>query len=218
MEKSGDGISHASSNTQEKILDVGNTLDAHRDNHVPSHSEEQFDQEDHIDAPRSSSSRKSDSSFMPLRRQSSKQHKLLNEEEDLIKPGNISSTDGNVKDIEGNSILENYVPNMILSQSTGVERRLENLPSIQNSLGNEIHSSGERMNLEDTFNGLDDDKLRSSTKNVRQSQLGQKIPNSQSIFPPATNNTSKDNNVPQHSFSTSISSLTNNLRRAAPES
>lgn len=201
---------------KKKILDVGNTLAAHKSNQKPSHSDEQFDQEDHIDAPRSNSSRKSDSSFMSLRRQSSKQHKLLNEEEDLIKPDDISSA--GTKDIEGHSLLENYAPNMILSQSTGVERRFENSSSIQNSLGNEIHDSGEHMASGDTFNELDDGKLRKSKKNGGRSQLGQNIPNSQSTFPTIANIGSKDNNVPQHNFSTSISSLTNNLRRAAPES
>lgn len=153
---------------------------------------------------------------MSLRRQSSKQHKLLNEEEDLIKPDDISSA--GTKDIEGHSLLENYAPNMILSQSTGVERRFENSSSIQNSLGNEIHDSGEHMASGDTFNELDDGKLRKSKKNGGRSQLGQNIPNSQSTFPTIANIGSKDNNVPQHNFSTSISSLTNNLRRAAPES
>lgn len=214
--KAGDNISEAPYDKEKKILDVGNTLAAHKSNQKPSHSDEQFDQEDHIDAPRSNSSRKSDSSFMSLRRQSSKQHKLLNEEEDLIKPDDISSA--GTKDIEGHSLLENYAPNMILSQSTGVERRFENSSSIQNSLGNEIHDSGEHMASGDTFNELDDGKLRKSKKNGGRSQLGQNIPNSQSTFPTTVNIGSKDNNVPQHNFSTSISSLTNNLRRAAPES
>lgn len=123
-----------------------------------------------------------------------------------------------LKPLEGHSLLENYAPNMILSQSTGVERRFENSSSIQNSLGNEIHDSGEHMASGDTFNELDDGKLRKSKKNGGRSQLGQNIPNSQSTFPTIANIGSKDNNVPQHNFSTSISSLTNNLRRAAPES
>ncbi|QHS76559.1 Tco89p [Saccharomyces paradoxus] len=214
--KAGDHTSQVPYNKEKKILDIGNTLSAHKSNRKPSNSNEQFDQEDHIDAPRSNSSRKSDSSFMSLRRQSSKQRKLLNEEEDFIKPGNISS--GDAKDIEGHSLLENYAPDMILSQSTGVERRFENSSSIQNSLRNDIRESGEHINSGDTFDEVDDGKLRKSTKNVRRSQLGQNIPNSQSSFPAATNVSSKDNTVPQHNFSTSISSLTNNLRRAAPES
>ncbi|EJS41478.1 tco89p [Saccharomyces arboricola H-6] len=204
---------------EEKILDIGNTLAAHKSNQKQNHTDEPFDREDHIDTPRSNSSRKSDASFMSLRRQGSKQHKLLNEDEDLIKPGNIiSSIDSNVKDMEGHNLLENYAPDMILSQSTGVERRFENSSSIQNSLGKEIHKPGERMDSDNTFNDMNDDKLPNGTKDARQTKPGQNIPNSQSIFPASTNINIKDNNVPQHSFSTSISSLTNNLRRAVPES
>ncbi|CAI4052961.1 hypothetical protein SKDZ_16G0960 [Saccharomyces kudriavzevii ZP591] len=217
--KADDNISREPYNeNEEKILDIGNTLAAHKSNQKPSHSDERFDQEDHIDAPRSNSSRKSDSSFMSLRRQSSKQHKVLNKEEDLIKPGNIPSSDNNTEDIEGHNLLENYAPNVILSQSTGVERRFENSSSIQNSLEKEIHSSGEHMTSNGTFNDLDNDKLANDTKNVCRSKLGQSIPNPNNAFPTATSINNKDNNVPQHSFSTSISSLTNNLRRAAPES
>ncbi|CAI4052670.1 hypothetical protein N7582_005532 [Saccharomyces uvarum] len=207
-------------NEREKILDIGNTLAVHKSSEKPRNLDEHFDQEDRIDAPRSNSSRKSDASFMSLRRQSSKQRQLLNEEDDLIKPDpeNISSNDINGKDIEGANPLENYAPDMILSQSTGVERRFENLSSIQNSLGKEIQNPDDRLNSDGTFDELDDEKLPNDMKNMRLSKLGQNIPNSQFALPTATSIDNKDNAISQHNFSTSISSLTNNLRRAVPDS
>ncbi|CAI1751275.1 hypothetical protein SEUBUCD646_0P01080 [Saccharomyces eubayanus] len=216
-----DKISHTPCKAnEERILDIGNTLAVHKSGEKPSNLDEHFDQEDHIDAPRSNSSRKSDTSFMSLRRQSSKQRQPLNEEEDLIKPDpeNISSNDINGKDIEGANPLENYAPDIILSQSTGVERRFEDLSSIQNSIGKEIQNPEDRLNSDGTFDDLDDDKLPNDTKNMRQSKLGQTIPNSQLALPTATSIDNKDNIVSQHNFSTSISSLTNNLRRAVPDS
>lgn len=109
---------------------------------------------------------------------------------------------------------EPYIPDMILSQSTGVERKFENPSSIQNSLAKEIQNT---KYLEDSDNttdapskpiknisGFDKDEIENGRLNdTKHSMLNQQV-NAKSEL---TNNLQKvnsDNNPPRSSLTNTI--------------
>lgn len=136
-----------------------------------------------------------------------------------------------------NELEDQYIPNMILSQSTGVVRRFDEPPSIQNSLANEIHANrnpGYILNNNNNdidninSNNVNDYKLSSDQMNNRERkssihQVPQELAKKMNKF--STNDdTINQNPNPEVSatqshngmsnFSNSYSSLTNNLQRA----
>ncbi|KAG0672599.1 hypothetical protein C6P45_000030 [Maudiozyma exigua] len=137
-----------------------------------------------------------------------------------------------------NELADQYIPNMILSQSTGVVRRFDEPPSIQNSLANEIHANrnpnyiisnnnNDNHNIKNnnTDNGY---KLSSDHTNSRErkssihqvpKELAKKMnkfnTNDDTINPnPNADTATTQSNNGLSNFSNSYSSLTNNLQRA----
>lgn len=109
-----------------------------------------------------------------------------------------------------NSTIEQYIPNMILSQSTGAVRRFEQPPSIQNSLSNDYHANSatdeiRNKDINNERHDTDPDSHNGGMKSVGE-MLGYSQPN-----PRSASSTGNQNN-----FSTSISSLTNSLLKTAP--
>ncbi|QLQ79741.1 hypothetical protein HG537_0C03900 [Torulaspora globosa] len=107
-----------------------------------------------------------------------------------------------------NSATEQYIPSMILSQSTGAVRRFEQPPSIQNSLSNNYHVANVGDMIQDKEANNRKQELHSDSKNSR--SAAEMEGNSQH-YPNGTSSAADQNH-----FSTSISSLTNSLLRAAP--
>lgn len=112
------------------------------------------------------------------------------------------------------SNTEQYIPSIILSQSTGVERRFEQPASIQNSLSNNYHVT-DADQLERGINGNNMDNNIGNGDN--KTQVGdihtiEEPPEYQKQYLKGTNT-----NTNQHNFSGSISSLTNSLQRTVPE-
>lgn len=139
-----------------------------------------------------------------------------------------------------NSLTGQYIPNMILSQSTGIERTFEHPTSIQNSLSNEFRTNT-TSNKDDTNNdkniNTDIPFMYSDRKNI-DTHSGDKAitnkveqpniivrENSRVIENSHQKESDRQSNIkksPQqtesknkrNSFSNSFSSLTNNLQRA----
>ena len=61
-----------------------------------------------------------------------------------LKPLDTSQTTEPGSEQNSDIITDQYIPDMILSQSTGVEKTFEAPSSIQNSLANELHAAGEK--------------------------------------------------------------------------
>lgn len=140
--------------------------------------------------------------------------------EDVLTPGmnkdshqaqDVRPEESNFEAQRRDSDIEQYMPSMILSQSTGAVRRFEQPPSIQNSLSNNFHNSiieegirkGEEFGNTGDFSKSDDNEQRTEAATANQIQHYHA-------------NASQANH--QHNFSTSISSLTNSLLKTAPES
>ncbi|AQZ17709.1 TCO89 (YPL180W) [Zygosaccharomyces parabailii] len=130
-----------------------------------------------------------------------------------------------------NSDNQEYIPNMILSQSTGVERRFDQPTSLQNSFGNNYRPShvSQEVNREENYNiavnkenqfasppnlSADQHLPRQELQQPRQQHQQQQHQQQNNTLLQQSNN-GKGNT--QHNFSTSISSLTNSLQRMAPE-
>lgn len=109
-----------------------------------------------------------------------------------------------------NSATEQYVPNMILSQSTGAVRRFEQPPSIQNSLSNNYHVANIGDMIQDKEADNRKKELHSDSK-YGASRSGAEIEGNSQHYSNGT-----PSNADQNHFSTSISSLTNSLLRTAP--
>lgn len=154
-----------------------------------------------------------------------------------------SKIDGNHQNQSiNNSLTGQYIPTMILSQSTGIERTFEHPASIQNSLSNELY-----ITATSSKGDSDNDKIISTSiplaynekQNINTNFSGQVIPNKvkQSNvvlqennriieYPPTmANDNQKQSSKPKFqqqieiknkrsSFSNSYSSLSNNLQRA----
>lgn len=110
-----------------------------------------------------------------------------------------------------NSDIEQYMPSMILSQSTGAVRRFEQPPSIQNSLSNNYHNGSIE---EDDGNGDQIDSNgnypRTHEEEPKVSAASANITQHYSVNAPQASN--------QQNFSSSISGLTNSLLKTAPDS
>ena len=101
---------------------------------------------------------------------------------------------------QSNASKEQYVPSMILSQSTGIERHFAHPPSVQNSLGN-------RFSVQEDETG---DYINEQAQGNRFQYINSDLASS------LKSNETKDlvsNNNPKNDFSTSISSLSNHLQR-----
>ncbi|EDO19428.1 hypothetical protein Kpol_1002p75 [Vanderwaltozyma polyspora DSM 70294] len=169
--------------------------------------------EDHIDAVTSPSDL-IETEAHSLKRQGkhSSQLNALQKENNKVEvvDENIISNEHYVKPEDGHT--DQYVPDMILSQSTGVERHFENQLSMSNTLGandyNQINEQGEipkevlmkMENRESMKKNNGANELQFNTIREQQNQ------NLQSSRPKSNSN-----------FSNSISSLTNNLQRGTPE-
>ncbi|CAL9728300.1 target of rapamycin complex 1 subunit Tco89p [Monosporozyma unispora] len=140
-----------------------------------------------------------------------------------------------------NSLTDQYIPNMILSQSTGVERTFEQPASIQNSLAKELRRHNDNNNnsnnsntpndveMNDSFhhetgfqngqNGKENNHVR-RTSNLSQQSDGSRRNMSQRPTDDSRNSNIQrspqniENRNKRNSFSNSFSSLTNNLQRA----
>lgn len=114
----------------------------------------------------------------------------------------------------GENNTEQYIPSIILSQSTGVERRFEQPASIQNSLSNNYHVT----DTDQLERGLDGNNMDNNISNSdKRTQVGdmqsiEEPPEYQKQYLKSTNT-----NPNEHTFSGSISSLTNSLQRTVPE-
>lgn len=128
-----------------------------------------------------------------------------------------------------NSLTDQYIPNMILSQSTGMERTFEQPASIQNSLANELRrhkvneNTVETNNITNSFSNNNDGtgninfarkpSLGPQQSSLRQTQNPKTMENSRI---PAVQRSPQniENRNKRNSFSNSYASLTNNLQRA----
>lgn len=109
------------------------------------------------------------------------------------------------------SDIEQYMPSMILSQSTGAVRRFEQPPSIQNSLSNNYHNAtiGEDDNRDGSVTNHATNYLKANDNET----IGKAATTTHTQhYPPSLHAGSQNN------FSTSISSLTNSLLKTAPDS
>lgn len=109
-----------------------------------------------------------------------------------------------------NSATEQYIPSMILSQSTGAVRRFEQPPSIQNSLSNNYHATHIGDVTQDKVGNNIRHDFHSDPQNSALKPVGETPGYSQHNLKAS----SSANN--QNHFSSSISSLTNSLLRTAP--
>lgn len=133
---------------------------------------------------------------------------------------------------KNDELNDQYIPNMILSQSTGVVRHFDDLPSIQNSLSNEIHAnrnSGYSIVNNNNNNNMGQETYKTShllnsrepISSVHQvpKELANKINGFNTNEDSMNNNNNSDipgnvQNSKISNFSNSYSSLTNNLQRA----
>ncbi|CCD25541.1 Tco89p NDAI_0F02230 [Naumovozyma dairenensis CBS 421] len=138
---------------------------------------------------------------------------------------------------EANTMAEHYIPTMILSQSTGMERTFQEPASIQNSLANELKRPGRNTNIEQQHivplqsQELPDqafaqqpllpntDRVPTATnKNINNQNLRLKHSDIGTLSTENKADTrtshSRHNSTNQHAFSTSIPSLTSNLQNA----
>lgn len=140
-----------------------------------------------------------------------------------------------------NSLAGHYIPTMILSQSTGIERTFEHPASIQNSLSNELHTTirnkdnannekNANINIQLMHNNKQNIEINSNdevmTNSIEQPDVILKESNAlkENSFQKKSDEHMQSNiqNSPQqtenknkrNSFSNSYSSLTNNLQRA----
>ncbi|CAL9736903.1 target of rapamycin complex 1 subunit Tco89p [Monosporozyma servazzii] len=134
-----------------------------------------------------------------------------------------------------NSLTDQYIPNMILSQSTGMERTFEQPPSIQNSLSNQLRRQNDNIiptsgamnstisepdnNFNSFQNGKEDSHLRKPRNLSQQSDGDRQNPNETALDDSKNLDVQRspqnmENKNKRNSFSNSFSSLTNNLQRA----
>lgn len=147
---------------------------------------------------------------------------------------NIPVNEKNHSDMDNiqasNSLADQYIPDMILSQSTGVEKRFDEPPSIQNSFSNELHGESAAMynnDIDNTINmgpetfkgasylsGSVRPKMQQIPKHISDNIQEFNVANAQLSQTKRSNIAKNDQNVKITNFSNSYSSLTNNLQRA----
>ncbi|SMN22551.1 similar to Saccharomyces cerevisiae YPL180W TCO89 Subunit of TORC1 (Tor1p or Tor2p-Kog1p-Lst8p-Tco89p), a complex that regulates growth in response to nutrient availability [Maudiozyma saulgeensis] len=162
------------------------------------------------------------------RQTKSKEHETNIDTKQSIPVQNNGNAD--IRNGQKNSELnDQYIPNMILSQSTGVVRHFDDPPSIQNSLANEIHANRNSGYSISNNHNIDQETFKTSQllnsrepkSSIHQvpKELANKIngfnTNEDTIH--HNNNSDISGNVQNSkisNFSNSYSSLTNNLQRA----
>lgn len=152
--------------------------------------------------------------------------------------GKVQHQTNNIMDHEHvikNSLTDQYIPNMILSQSTGMERTFEQPPSIQNSLSNQLRrqtintdpnggainniTSQSNNNVNSFQNGTKENHIRTTSNMSQESDGNRQHVNQTGLDQSNDANLQRspqniENRNKRNSFSNSFSSLTNNLQRA----
>ena len=99
-----------------------------------------------------------------------------------LKPLDTSQTTEPGSEQNSDIITDQYIPDMILSQSTGVEKTFEAPSSIQNSLANELHAAGEK-DLRKIVSHHSEKKLSFSTATSSRGSSTQNLREMSSLVP-----------------------------------
>lgn len=214
----------SNSNQEKQDLQKGTELSISND-HIEQTTTDMTDNNDGYDLYRNQLTRQTNSN--------NKEH--LAEDAIHVQTNNKIPQEDNIN----NELTDQYIPNMILSQSTGVVRRFDETPSIQNSLANEIHANrnsdyivnnNTNNNGSDNINSnsengykLSSDQINNRERKSSIHQVPQELAKKMNKFNrnddtinqnpnPEVTTTQSHNGM--SNFSNSYSSLTNNLQRA----